>query len=126
MRRGRLTVRCLIVGGGVIGSCVALRLAQRGERVTLVDAAFPGEGTSGSSFAWIGASAPSLGDYFELNEAALAAYRRLRAEIGAAPWLVDRGCLSWSTDPTRQQELAGHIDHLRSNGYSALALLPAQ
>ncbi|MGA7227496.1 MAG: FAD-dependent oxidoreductase, partial [Acidimicrobiia bacterium] len=31
--------RCAIVGGGVLGSTIALRLAQSGEQVTLFEAA---------------------------------------------------------------------------------------
>ena len=54
--RGTLTAPVVVVGAGVIGLAVALRLAERGERVVIVDAATPGAGTSGTSYAWLNAN----------------------------------------------------------------------
>lgn len=38
--------RIAVIGGGIIGLATAWRLQQRGDRVTVLDAATPGEGTS--------------------------------------------------------------------------------
>jgi len=63
----------VVVGAGAVGAAVALRLAQGGASVTVVDAREPGDGTSSTSFAWIGASAAALRDYRALNVAGVEA-----------------------------------------------------
>src|SRR5579859_7923459 len=92
-------MRCIVIGAGIIGTTVALRLAQRGDVVTLLDRAAPGAGTTGTTFAWINASAKELRPYFELNVAGMAAHERLSAEFEGAPWLGPTG--GWSGKPAR-------------------------
>lgn len=120
-----MSTRCLVVGAGIIGAATSLRLAQAGAEVELIDALGPGEGTSGTSFAWVGASPLGLWDYFDLNVAGVAAYRRLRAELGATPWHGSDGSLVWYTDGARQAALAERVQQLRSAGYPATLLDPA-
>ena len=55
-----MTARCVVIGAGIIGSCVALRLSQQGADVIVVEADRPGSGATASSFAWVGASHPGL------------------------------------------------------------------
>ena len=94
-----MNLRCVVVGGGVVGVVTALRLAERGAHVPLVDADVPGSGTSGTTFAHVNASYAGYWDYFELRAAGVAGYRRLRAEFGSAPWLVDTGFLLLESSP---------------------------
>src|SRR5207248_10672435 len=70
---GRL-MRCIVIGAGIIGTTVALRLAQRGAAVTLLDQGLPGGGTTGTTFAWVNASAKEPRSYFDLNAAGMAAH----------------------------------------------------
>src|SRR5262249_25652913 len=105
--RGR-KMRAVVVGAGIVGTATALRLAQKGVQVTLVDAAFPGDGTTGTSFAWVGASHRGLWDYFDINVQGMAAYRRLEVELGTLPGFVRTGSLTWG-DP----ELAERVAELR-------------
>ena len=119
-----MSLRCVVVGSGVVGVMVALRLAERGAGVTLVDASLPGSGTSGTTFAHVNASYAGYWDYFELRAAGVAGYRRLRAELGSAPWLVDTGFLQVERSPQKHGELGRHADRLREAGYSVARLRP--
>jgi glycine/D-amino acid oxidase-like deaminating enzyme len=119
-----MSLRCVIVGGGVVGVVAALRLAERGADVTLVDASVPGSGTSGTTFAHVNASYAGYWDYFELRAAGVAGYRRLRAELGSAPWLVDTGFLQFERSPHKHGELSRHADRLREAGYAVARVRP--
>lgn len=110
-------MRCIVIGAGIIGTTVALRLAQRGDVVTLLDRAAPGAGTTGTTFAWINASAKELRPYFELNVAGMAAHERLSAEFEGAPWLGPTGGLEWETGAGKQR-LAARAAQLADWGYS--------
>lgn len=95
-----MAARCVVVGAGIVGSSISLRLAQQGADVTVVEEFRPGYGATANSFAWVGESHPGLHEpepYFRLNELGVQAYRRLEAEFDVAPWFVRSGCLTWST-----------------------------
>ena len=95
-----------------------MRLAQAGAQVTLLDADAPGAGTSGTTFAWVGASPLGLWE-LGINVAGMAAHRRLRAELGAAPWYLAPGALVWFSDAGAGVRLAARVDELRAVGYPA-------
>lgn len=120
-----MTKSCIVVGAGAIGACTALRLAQRGVRVTLLDAAAPGNGTTASTFAWVGASPEGLRDYFEINVDGMTAHRRLALELGRDDYLVRTGCLTWATDPVGQEAVAGRVRELAGLRYGAAEATPA-
>jgi glycine/D-amino acid oxidase-like deaminating enzyme len=122
-----LTARCVVVGAGIVGSCISLRLAQQGADVTVVEAYRPGYGATANSFAWVGASHPGLHEpepYFLLNAFGVQAYRRLEAEFDLAPWFARTGCLTWSTDPAEQEATVKNIDYLSAREYNAAWLSP--
>lgn len=112
----------VVIGAGVIGASVALRLAQRGVRVTVLDAGRVGGGTSSTSFAWIGASHPALDPYLDLNVRGVAAWHALAAELGGPAWLALPGCLTWSDDPAEQARLDARVPLLEAAGYAARVL----
>lgn len=115
----------VVIGAGAIGASVALRLAQAGTKVTLIERAMPGSGSSSTSFAWVGASAKALVPYFALNAAGVQGYRRLERELGGARWFRPTGCLTWSSDPSRGADVLERVQELGRSGYSAHALSPA-
>jgi D-hydroxyproline dehydrogenase subunit beta len=120
-----MTARCVVIGAGIIGSCISLRLAQHGADVTVVEADRPGGGTTASSFAWVGASHPGLREpepYFALNVQGVEAYRRLEAEYDLGPWFARTGCLTWSTDPAAQEDTVKNAEFLGGLGYNAVTL----
>ena len=61
---------------GVVGVSIAVRLAQRGASVTLVDQAWPGSGTSSTSYAWINSHNKQPDSYYALNLAGMRAHQR--------------------------------------------------
>jgi glycine/D-amino acid oxidase-like deaminating enzyme len=121
-----LNRRCIVVGAGVIGCSVAARLATAGSQVTLLDAAEPASGTSATTFAWVGPSALGLWEYFDLNVAGLAAYRRIHAELGETPWFHARGSLVWFSDAAAEANLVERVAQLRATGYPAALLTAAR
>jgi glycine/D-amino acid oxidase-like deaminating enzyme len=118
--------RVAVLGAGLIGVSTAWRLAERGNQVVLVDAHYPGDGTSGTSFAWLNANNKQPRDYFELNLAGMAAHRRLRAEYPPAPWLHLNGHLQWAADNAQQEALSKKIERLRSWRYPVVDVSRAQ
>ena len=121
-----MALRAVVVGAGLIGACVSARLAQRGAEVTLLDAGFPGEGTTGSSFAWVDASHPSLQPYVELNVDGLDAWRRLGAALGDPCWLALTGTLTWERETAAAAALERHIETLAQLGCDPRRLTRAQ
>ncbi len=118
----------LIIGGGIIGAAVAYRLTRAGAKVTLVDAAEPGHGTSASSFAWINSSHKRPQAYHDLNVAGIAEHHALAREFAAAPWLNPVGGLSWSTLPAGHERLRQDAARQSEWGYrnQAITLQEAQ
>jgi MFS family permease len=112
---------CLVVGGGVIGCSVAHRLAERGARVTVVDAGARREGTSWRSFAWVNASSKRPYAYFLLNQLGMRAHARL-----AGSWWIPSGHLEWRTDPVTEGELLAEAEELTGWGYGVEVLTPGE
>ena len=117
--------RVCVVGAGVVGACAALRLAQAGADVTVLDAGSPAGGTSATSFAWAGASHHGLRDYLELHVDGLRAYRRVEPRARRAGVPARTGCLTWHSDPASAGALAEHLEDLGRRGYPATWLTPA-
>ncbi len=111
--------RIAVIGAGIVGASVALRLAEAGAEVWLIDAAHPGEGTTASSFAWINANRKTPRDYFALNFAGLREHERLREEPGGAPWFHQDGNFEWADTPEGSAELAARVERLQGWGYQA-------
>ena len=114
--------RFVVVGGGVIGTSLAFRLAQRGARVTLVESGALAGGTSSTSFAWLNANGKPPLAYHRLNWAGLVEHLRLREEFGSAPWLHTTGNLTWELPepvgatepniPVQGERLMGRLERL--------------
>lgn len=101
-----------IIGAGLIGSALALRLVDLGARVTLVDAGGPR--ASDASFGWINAAPGNAGEYLALRVAAMAAWRRWDGcAATCARWT---GALTWE-EP--EPELVAHAAALAAHGIPA-------
>lgn len=111
--------RVIVVGSGIIGACIGLRLAQSGADVTIIEGEAPGAGTSGTSFAWLDASHPSLAGYVELNIDGLDAWRRLGDVLGGPGWLSLTGTLTWEPGTDAAAALHDDLARLRGLGYPA-------
>ena len=110
-----LSTRCLVVGAGVIGAGDGIP-SRRGRCGPRADRRWtPAAGTSGTTFAWVGASPLGLWDYFDLNVAGdgvvPAASHRVRADrlvpLARVVRLVD--------GPGEAAELVARVDQLRDS-----------
>jgi len=86
----------VVVGAGIVGAAIARRAAERGARVTVVEANRPAAGTSLATFSWVNAVGKQPRAYFDLNVAGIAEHRRLVGELGGATWYHPGGNLEWS------------------------------
>src|SRR5204863_476800 len=73
-----------IVGLGIVGASAAYAATRAGARVVALDAGVAGEGTSGTSFAWLNSVRKEPEAYHRLNADGMAAHRELARELGAA------------------------------------------
>ncbi|WP_299783075.1 FAD-dependent oxidoreductase [uncultured Roseobacter sp.] len=90
-------MKVIVIGAGIIGVLTALRLAQAGAQVTIIEAGQPAAAASGASFGWINASFHVDSDHFNLRLAGIEAHRRLSSELAsdAVRW---PGCLCWEEE----------------------------
>jgi len=105
-----------VIGGGIVGTSVACRLAQGGARVLLFDRGLPGGGTTAVGFAWLNANQKLPRAYYDLNVAGMEEHQRLREELDTAPWHHPTGNLIWSDD---LDELRDRVARLQDWGYAA-------
>lgn len=113
-----------VIGAGIIGACIAARLAERNAQVLLVDRGEPGHGTTHASYAWVNANQKLPRPYFDLSVAAMAEYQRLAWQHAPATWYHRDGNLVWYADPAQAAALADRVARLREWGYAA-EFLPA-
>ncbi len=109
-----------IVGAGLLGSAVADELAAAGAQVTVLEAARPGGGTSGASFAWVNAQDKAPADYYELNAEGVAAYPALATSLGGG-WYHPGGDIAIGRG-AGAAKLGDKIDRHRKLGYSVREL----
>src|SRR5947209_153405 len=95
----------IVIGGGIIGACVAHALAEAGARVTVLVAGRPGRGTSAASLAWVNSANKSPEAYHRLNAAGMPAYAALRERLGPDCGVHLDGALHWVDSDDRRAEL---------------------
>lgn len=111
-------MRIVVIGAGVIGATVAARLAQRGAKVTLVEQAGPGVGTTSTSYAWINANGKEPQAYYALNRAGLEEHARISPE-GEAGWLGHGGHVEIAIDDRHRDDLAARAGRHGARDYKA-------
>ena len=111
--------RCAVIGAGVLGVCVAARLAEAGLEVTLLDRDEPGRAATGSSFAWLNANDKAPRAYHDLNHAGMRAWAALAASLGGAAWYRPAGNLEWASGAPGRARLAARVCRLTEWGYPA-------
>jgi glycine/D-amino acid oxidase-like deaminating enzyme len=108
-----------IIGLGVIGASAAYAATRGGARVVAFDAGAPGEGTSGTSFAWLNAVRKEPEAYHRLNADGMAAHVELARELGADGGHHPGGSLEWAEDDAERRELRERVARLARRGYPA-------
>jgi glycine/D-amino acid oxidase-like deaminating enzyme len=112
-------MKIVVVGAGIIGSCLAYALARAGERVVLADGGLPGGGASAVSYAWLNSNSFDDPGYHALRVRGMFAYRELAAELGTSEWLHETGCVRVAASDTDAKELRARVARKRAAGYPA-------
>ncbi|HEU5330383.1 MAG TPA: FAD-dependent oxidoreductase [Thermomicrobiales bacterium] len=115
-----------VIGGGIVGAALTYWLARAGAKVTLYEAAEPGQGTSGASFAWLNASNKPPRAYHDLNAAGMAEHAGLARECAGDNWAHFTGGLHWSATPAGRERLGDLAAHLNAWDYPVEVMTPAQ
>ena len=115
----RLLPPVAVIGAGIVGACIAARLAEKNTPVLLLDTGEPGHGTSNASYAWVNANQKLPRAYFDLSVAAMAEYQRLAWQHAPATWYHRDGNLLWFADPGQAADLAERVARLQAWGYAA-------
>jgi glycine/D-amino acid oxidase-like deaminating enzyme len=108
-----------VVGLGIVGASAAYAATRAGARVVALDAGTPGEGTSGTSFAWLNAVRKEPDDYHRLNADGMAAHVALARELGTDAGHHAGGSLEWAEDEAQRRELRDRVARLARRGYPA-------
>ncbi len=118
--------RCAVIGAGVLGVCLAVRLAEAGAEVTLLERDEPGQAATRSSFAWLNSNDKAPRVYHDLNVAGLRAWGRLAARLDGAAWYRPAGNLEWAVSPAHRAEPTARVGRLTQWGYPARLIGPAE
>ena len=118
--------RCTVIGAGVLGVCLAVRLAEAGAEVTLLERDEPGQAATRSSFAWLNSNDKAPRAYHDLNEAGVRAWGRLAARLDGGAWYRPAGNLEWAASPAHRTELTARVGRLTEWGYPARLVDPAE
>lgn len=115
-------MKVIVVGAGIVGSCVAHRLAVSGADVVLVESGVPGASASATSYAWVNSNNVSNPAYHALRCIGMPAHRELAAELGNSDWLHPVGNLEIQFTEARAESLRAKVSRLRALGYPATLL----
>jgi glycine/D-amino acid oxidase-like deaminating enzyme len=110
---------CAVIGAGVLGVCVAARLAEAGIAVTLLERERPGHAATRSSFAWLNANDKAPRAYHDLNHAGMRAWAALSASLGGSAWYRPAGNIEWAEDAPGRARLAARVRRLAGWAYPA-------
>jgi glycine/D-amino acid oxidase-like deaminating enzyme len=116
----------IVIGGGIIGACVADALSEAGARVTVLVDGWPGRGTSAASLAWVNSANKIPEAYHRLNAAGLAAYVGLHERLGPHCGAHMDGALNWVEADDQRAELRERYERLRAWDYPVEWVTPEQ
>jgi glycine/D-amino acid oxidase-like deaminating enzyme len=115
-----------VIGAGVIGAALADRLARSGATVTVIDSGRPGDGTTGTSFAWLNSNHKLPRHYHDLSVRGMREWARLGAEFGHPAWYRPTGNVRWAETDEQRAVLTERLGRLRDWGYPAEELTVRQ
>jgi len=115
----------VVVGGGAVGASVAYHLARKGRGVTLIDREEWCAGTSGATFAWVGAHGQTPVGYHFFRRQSIERYTTLGAELGTDIEYRPMGSLELLETPGEWREAAETVHRMQEEGY-ALRMVEAE
>ena len=116
----------VVIGAGMLGVCVAVRLAEAGATVTLLEQAEPGHAATRSSFAWLNANDKAPRAYHDLNHAGMRAWATLSARLGGAAWYRPAGNIEWAVSEPGRAQLGARVRRLTAWRYPARLVSAAE
>ena len=111
--------KILIIGSGIVGASIALSCLNLGADVVVVEKDNLGGAASSNSFGWINASFAESPAYFDLRDAAVNAFRNLKADLKLNDYVSWQGTLWWEDSG---DELNKQYNNLIDRGYTAKLL----
>jgi glycine/D-amino acid oxidase-like deaminating enzyme len=112
-------LRIGVVGGGIVGAAIAMRCAQAGANVTLLEKTAPAAGATGKSFAWIN---PFMDEphYMRVRLKALERWRALDRPLGMG--VVWGGYVGFTDKDADRGRMAIQSQHLAEAGHPTRSL----
>jgi glycine/D-amino acid oxidase-like deaminating enzyme len=111
--------RVVVIGAGVVGSAIAMHLAERQLDPVVVDPGRAEQTTSARSFASLSALGADPVGYYELACAAMAGWSGWAGRLGEIGFRRG-GQVRWAADPQQGRELAEQTERARSRGYPVM------
>jgi glycine/D-amino acid oxidase-like deaminating enzyme len=112
-------LRAGVVGGGIVGACIAMHLARAGAQVWLFEKIGPAQGATQNSFAWVNAFADDP-HYRALRLQSLSAYHDLDRALSLD--LVWGGYVNWAGNATEAEVVRANARQLAGSSYPARAI----
>lgn len=113
----------IVIGGGVIGTTLAFRLAATGTEVTLIEAGPIGGATTGASFSMHIATRKTPKEHFDLAVEGGREHHKLAEDLGASQpdstWIHPAPCYEWPANGYEEKLIDDRVERLRSWGYEA-------
>ena len=103
-----------VVGGGIVGACIASQLSQSGARVTVFEKSAPALGATQNSFAWVNAF-ESDPHYRALRLQSLFRYRELDGPLGLG--MTWGGYADWAADAAGAEAVRSNASQLADTPY---------
>jgi len=121
--KGKARLRIGIVGGGIIGAAVAMRCAEAGADVTLLEKTAPAAGATSKSLAWINAFMDD--DYYSrLRLGAIDRWHKVDRALGIG--VVWGGYLNFTNQPGDRGRMAKQVAQLAAAGHPTRAIDAAE
>ena len=115
--------KIVIAGAGILGASIAWRLAQRGARVTILEAQQPSAGATGKSFGWLNATfSKRPRSYFDFSMLGIVGWHRLEEEFDGALPIQWGGSVVWFPPGPDAEQLRQDVAHHQRWGYDARLL----
>jgi glycine/D-amino acid oxidase-like deaminating enzyme len=117
--------RVVVIGAGIVGSAIAMHLAERHLDPVVVDPGRAEQTTSARSFASLSAFGTDPVGYYELACAGLAGWSGWAERLGEVGFRRG-GQVRWAADPAQGRELAEQTGRARSRGYPVMPVGEAE